>query len=102
MQLTTHTCARNSGDYYVVTLIITRICAHKRTYAHIFIGPLGQSPMGPDTLYRNVPLAYYGAFQAPSLPIGGLQGPLGTQSVLAIPKGEPPCGLPPWIPHLHH
>ena len=38
-----------------------------------------------------MPLAYYGAFQAPSLPIGGLQGPLGTQSVLAIPKGEPPA-----------
>ena len=56
-----------------------------------FIGPAGLRPEGPDTLYRNVPLAYYGAFQAPSLPIGGLQGPLGTQSVLAIPKGEPPA-----------
>ena len=39
---------------------------------------------------------------APPLPIGGLQGPLGTQSVLATPKGEPPCGLPLWNPHLYH
>ena len=37
---------------------------------------------GADTLNRNVPLAYYGAFQAPSLPNGPLQGALGTQSVL--------------------
>jgi len=37
---------------------------------------------GADTLYPNVPLAYYGAFQAPSLPNGPLQGALGTQSVL--------------------
>ena len=51
----------------------------------------GFAPESPDTLYRNVPLAYYGAFQAPSLPIAGLQGLLGTQSVLAIPKGEPPA-----------
>ena len=44
-----------------------------------------------DTLYRNVLQAYYGAFQAPSLPDGPLQGALSTQSVLATPKGEPPA-----------
>ena len=74
---------------------------HVRIHVHTHVCALMASKLafnstlcetkGADTLNRNVPLAYYGAFQAPSLPIGPLQGALGTQSVLAIPKGEPPA-----------
>ena len=53
------------------------------------IGPFGK-PKGPDTLYSNVLLANSTGLRPVPLPIGGLQGPLSTQSVLATRRAKGP------------
>jgi len=84
------------------------MCAYTCTHMCVHSWPASWPLIAPFVKQRvRIPwtvmcLRHITVPSAPSLPIGPLQGALGTQSVLAIPKGEPPCGLPPWIPQLHH